>query len=160
MNCGRDDLERLEMIGRKRTISRYGVDGRSKTRAFSFVQFQEGTRRRNVCLSPIIVKLNLIERDIWKTFGLRFEDVQIGEYEFKGLILDPKVTLRHPFRKNLLELIENHQRQPVTDDVMLARVIIQNFDEDEILELFPDVLDAKSMTEWLREFTVDPITTL
>ena len=57
-----------------------------------------------------------------------------------------------------MELIENHQRQPVTDDVMLARVIVQNFDEDEILELFPDVLDAKSMTEWLREF--DPTTTL
>ena len=96
MDADYQEIEVLEKHGRKHTVPRRAMDGKMKTRSFTYLQYQ-GV---NIATSPVMCGLRLMDHAIWQDLGLDyvmkgFPDINEGK-EIRCLLLQPFKMLSQP----------------------------------------------------------------
>lgn len=149
MDADYQEIEVLEKHGRKHTVPRRAMDGKMKTRSFTYLQYQ-GV---NIATSPVMCGLRLMDHAIWQDLGLdyvmkSFPDINEGK-EIRCLLLQPFKMLKQPCRSRFFTLLNHHTSQKSKDDnVTLGHFLTKVYTEEEVQQWFPDILELRSYEQW------------
>ena len=149
MDAEYKEVETLEKNGRKHTVPRRSMDGRMKTRSFTYLQYQ-GV---NIATSPVMCGLRLMDHAIWQDLGLdyvmrSFPDINDGK-EIRCLLLQPFKMLKQPCRSRFFKLLNHHTSQKSKDDdVTLGHFLAKVYTEEEVKQWFPDILELRDYEQW------------
>ena len=149
MDAEYKEFEILEKNGRKRTVPRRAMDGKMKTRSFTYLQYQD----INIAISPVMCGLRLMDHAIWQDLGLdytmrSFPDINEGK-EIRCLLLQPFKMLKQPCRSRFFKLLNHHTSQKAKDDsVTLGHFLAKVYTEEEVTQWFPEILELRTYGQW------------
>ena len=149
MDAEYKEFETLEKNGRKRTVPRRAMDGKMKTRSFTYLQYQD----INIAISPVMCGLRLMDHAIWQDLGLdytmrSFPDINEGK-EIRCLLLQPFKMLKQPCRSRFFKLLNHHTSQKAKDDsVTLGHFLAKVYTEEEVTQWFPEILELRTYGQW------------
>ena len=149
MDAEYKEFEILEKNGRKRTVPQRAMDGKMKTRSFTYLQYQD----INIAISPVMCGLRLMDHAIWQDLGLdytmrSFPDINEGK-EIRCLLLQPFKMLKQPCRSRFFKLLNHHTSQKAKDDsVTLGHFLAKVYTEEEVTQWFPEILELRTYGQW------------